>query len=123
MNAIKLIVYGENLEQHTCTRYFMVVSELPGSFDACADSVHQALFPSKKGSLGSRLPEEQLLPLTVLTTNNLGWCYIGKKGIEKMGEECGEGERATREGEGEKQIIRQQTDILKSLLISLLYSM
>ena len=31
------------------------IPRISGNFDACADSVYQALFPRKKGSLGSRL--------------------------------------------------------------------
>ena len=32
--------------------------QIPRNFDACADSVYQALFPRKKGSLGSRLHKQ-----------------------------------------------------------------
>ena len=32
------------------------IPRISGNFDACADSVYQALFLRKKGSLGSRLP-------------------------------------------------------------------
>ena len=39
-----MIVYG-NIQ----------IPRISGDFDACADSVYQALFPRKKGSLGSRL--------------------------------------------------------------------
>ena len=31
------------------------IPRISGNFDACADSAYQALFPRKKGSLGSRL--------------------------------------------------------------------
>ena len=31
------------------------IPRISGNFDACADSVYQALFPRKKGSVGSRL--------------------------------------------------------------------
>ena len=31
------------------------IPRISGSFDACTDSVYQALFPRRKGSLGSRL--------------------------------------------------------------------
>ena len=31
------------------------IPRISGNFDACADSVYQAHFPRKKGSLGSRL--------------------------------------------------------------------
>ena len=31
------------------------IPRISGNFDACADSVYQALFLRKKGSLGSRL--------------------------------------------------------------------
>ena len=31
------------------------IPRISGNFDACADSVYQALFPRKKGSLRSRL--------------------------------------------------------------------
>ena len=34
------------------------IPRISGNFDACADSVYQALFPRKKGSLGSRLGGE-----------------------------------------------------------------
>ena len=36
------------------------IPRISGNFDACADSVYQALFPRKKGSLGSRLTYHKL---------------------------------------------------------------
>ena len=38
------------------------IPRISGNFDACADSVYQALFPRKKGSLGSRLLSNMILP-------------------------------------------------------------
>ena len=41
------------------------IPRISGNFDACADSVYQALFPRKKGSLGSRLALTSHLSLGV----------------------------------------------------------
>ena len=47
------------------------IPRISGNFDACADSVYQALFPRKKGSLGSRLALRMLEILTTPPTGEL----------------------------------------------------
>ena len=44
------------------------IPRISGNFDACADSVYQALFLHRKGSLGSRLTNEFLGQLIDLAT-------------------------------------------------------
>ena len=46
------------------------IPRISGNFDACADSVYQAPFPHKKGSLGSR-PRPFLLALA-----HCGWLWV-----------------------------------------------
>ena len=51
------------------------IPRISGNFDACADSVYQALFPRKKGSLGSRLRRpfsRQTSPKTMLQGQTAG---------------------------------------------------